>query len=539
MGKAVKKATKSIKKSFKKATKGISGLAPLETIVAKTFGKASGIIGKAIGGSIGAELQRWENDIEQTGKVLAGEYHDDVRQVQPYQSRVENYANKVEDKVKNYNSRVDALADRMENLIAFHEIFQMALGNKLDVLHAEFVPELAAMNAQYANMVAELKRMLAKIQSDYDFVLGLTEGAFVQRLLGSIIMMIGGLMSDLNAIVTGEANSDSWKRIGTAILLIILIVIAIFFPPAWAVVAATGAFTTTYIVIIGLMMLTTFMTLDGMYSNGAATGAIMGVLDTIFNDILNLDDLIGSDFDKFDKDHEDYSQMVGYVQLAIALTTAYLAWSSSSAYYAAKSEAARQTAMAAGGTVAPEVSALGLQTSTPGFMDTAVVGQSSGGSATTSYVGGAVEIGTSASDSTVFGVTFSTYSDIYDAFSSAIKVKDYITANKQYEDLKKKLESDRDKVDQAITTKLNKNMMKHYKDTAYFLQDQQEHIDSYIWSMTAANMYVDPYGTTPVANIRFTPDQDTRVLSFGFEDMFDEGKMAGSRSYFNSIIYGS
>lgn len=533
MGKVVKKVTKKVKKSLKKATKRV------ETIVAKTFGKASGIIGKAIGGSLGAELQRWENDIEQIGRVLAGEYHDDVRQAQSYQSKVENYANKVEDKVKNYNSKVDALADRMENLIAFHEIFQMALGNKLDVLHAEFVPELAAVNAQYANMVAELKRMLAKIQSDYDFVIGLTEGAFIQRILGSIIMMIGGLMSDINAIINGEANSDTWKRIGTAILLIILIVIAILFPPAWAVVAATGAFTTTYIVIIGLMMLTTFMTLDGMYSNGAATGAIMGVLDTIFNDILNLDDLIGSDFDKFDKDHEDYSQMVGYVQLAIALTTAYLAWSSSSAYYAAKAEAARQTAMAAGGTVAPEVSALGLQTSTPGFMDTAVVGQSSGGSSTNSYLGGAVEIGTSAADSTMFGVTFSTYSDIYDAFSSAIKVKDYITANKQYEDLKKKLESDRDKVDQAITTKLNKNMMKHYKDTAYFLQDQQEHIDNYIWSMTAANMYVDPYGTTPVANIRFTPDQDTRGLSFGFEDMFDEGKMAGSKSYFNSIIYGS
>ena len=80
--------------------------------------------------------------------------------------------------------------------------------------------------------------------------------------------------------------------------------------------------------------------------------------------------------------------------------------------------------------------------------------------------------------------------------------------------------------------------MKHYTDSAYFLQDQQEYIDRYIWSMTSQNMYVDPYGTTPVANMRFTPDKDTRGLSFGFEDLFNEDNLAGSKGYFDSIIYG-
>ena len=104
--------------------------------------------------------------------------------------------------------------------------------------------------------------------------------------------------------------------------------------------------------------------------------------------------------------------------------------------------------------------------------------------------------------------------------------------------MKNKLESDRIKVESAIDSKYRKNFMKHYKDTAYFLQDQQEYIDRYLWGMTAQNMYVDPYGTTPVANIRFTPDKDTRVMSFGYEDVFDDSKMAGSKNYFNSIIYG-
>jgi len=538
MGKAVKKVGKSLKKAAKKVSKSISS-------VGKSIGKAVGSIAKStkeIINKIGKEVQRIVDDTVQVVKVLSGQYHNDVKKVEAYQKRVEAYGEKVSDKAKDYNYQVDKLADRMNSLIAFHEIFQMALGNRLDVLSNEFSSELAALNKQYASMVAELKRMVAKIESEYDFVIGLTQGAFIQRIIGSVIMIVGGLMSDLGDVLNGRANSSTWSRIGMAVLLVVLIVLAILFPPAWGTVTtAAGAvvMTTTYMVVIGLMVLNAFLTLDGMYANGAATGAIMGVLDGIFNDILNLDDLIGSDFDKFDKDHEDYSQMVGYVQLAMSLATIYLAWSSSSAYYAAEAEATRQAAIAAGGTVAPEASALGLQTSTPGFMDTAVVGQSSGGSATNSYLGGAVEIGTSASDSTMFGVTFSTYSDIYDAFSAAIKVKDYITANKQYGDMKKKLEEDREKVSMAIDSKLNKNMMKHYKDTAYFLQDQQEHIDSYIWSMTAANMYVDPYGTTPVANIRFTPDQDTRGLSFGFEDMFDESMMAGSKSYFNSIIYGS
>ena len=105
-------------------------------------------------------------------------------------------------------------------------------------------------------------------------------------------------------------------------------------------------------------------------------------------------------------------------------------------------------------------------------------------------------------------------------------------------DMEDKLRSDIEKLNKAVITKLDKSMMKHYKDTAYFLQDQQQYIDRYLWSMTSQNMYVDPYGTTPVANMRFTPDKDTRGLSFGFEELFNEDTLAGSKGYFDNIIYG-
>jgi len=524
----------------KKAKKGVSALLPVETIVAKIVGKTFGVVGDILGGSIGSELNRWEEDINQVGMVASGEYHADMTEVKDYQSKVESYGEKLEDRANKYNNDVSKLVDKMESLIAFHEIFQMALGNRIDKLSLDYNKDMAELNTTYASMIRELKAMIAKIQSEYDFVIGLTEGAFIQRIIGSIVMIIGGLMNDLNDVMSGKANGDTWKNIGMVIVLVVLVIIAIFFPPAWGLVAGVGsAMTVTYMIIVGLMILNAFMTLDGMYANGAATGAIMGVLDTIFNDILNLDDRIGSDFDKFDKDNEDYAEMVTYVKLAIALTQVYLAWSSSSTYYAAQKAATNEATMATAGSFNPEANLLGLEVN-QSFTDTAIISQTTSvNNGSTSMFGGALELNTAElSNSSAFGIKFSTYGDIYDAFNNAMSIKDYISANEQYDSMKKKFEEDIAKLNAAVIMKTNKNMMKHYKDTAYFLQDQQEYIDRYIYSMVSENMYVDPYGTTPVANIRFTPDKDTRMLSFGFEEMFSEDKMAGSRGYFNNIIYG-
>ena len=120
----------------------------------------------------------------------------------------------------------------------------------------------------------------------------------------------------------------------------------------------------------------------------------------------------------------------------------------------------------------------------------------------------------------------------------AFKVGDVVTANKQLKDMENKLKEDTNNLSEKITNKINKKMMASYRDVSYFLQDQQEYIDRYVWNMTEQSMYVDPYGTTPVANIRFTPDKDTRMMSFGFEDVFDESTQAGSKGYFKNILYG-
>ena len=492
MGKGIKSIGKGISSIGKSIGKGIKGIGKGIASGVKAIGKASGAlikhglgaVGKALDfvglDSLGKEVARWGEDINQVIKVLSGQYHADAKKVQKMQDALE--AKQLE-----YKGQADLLIEKIDSLIAFPEIFQMAAANRLDQLDALYGPQLDALIKQLESPIAQLK-------SDYDFVIGLTEGAFIQRLIGSVVMIVGGITNDLNDILSGKADSSTWQRIITAVVLVIIVVFMWCNPIGWAAIAA--AVITTIV---------TFMTLDSMYANGAATGAIMGMLDFIFNDLLNLDDLIGSDFEKFDKDHEDYQEMVMYTKLAMSLTSAGLNWASSAGNYA--------TAAKHG------TSAWSEQTAMLAAQD---VGMVEANMATT-----------------FFGISTSTYSDIYKAYSAAMSVGDILNAKKAYEAMNDKFAEDKAKLDTLINSKYRKNFMKHYKDTAYFLQDQQEYIDRYIWGMTANSMYVDPYGTTPVANTRFTPDKDTRVMSFGFEDMFDESSSAGSRGYFNNIIYGS
>jgi hypothetical protein len=502
VGKAIGKVGKSLSKSIGKvvgdAFSIAKGIATGEYI-AKITGNVVKVVGNSVVDDIlgmdklGSELAQVGVDIAQVGKVLGGEYHDDVKKITEYKEQLDA-------KAAEYNASLDTFADRMESLVAFHEVFQMALGNQMDEYIAKYNPQLQAMMKEYQAMVARL-------QSEYDFVIGLTQGNFLERIVGSLLMIVGGIMSDMGDVLSGKADGETWKRIIVDILLIIAIVFMWWNPVGWFAVTMA---------ILGTIGV--FMQLDGMYANGAATGAIMGMLDTIFNDVLNLDDIIGKDFDKFDKDHEDYQEMVMYTQLALALA-----------------------GMSAGLTSGPPgtTNVTEMVSTENGFVAVdSAAGQAALGVEPSSYLGGALKIGGSMSTNSFLGVSFGTYSDIYKAYSTAQSIGDTVAANDQYEDLKDKLLSDSTKVQDAIDSKYRKNFMKHYKDSAYFLQDQQEYIDRYLWSMTANNMYVDPYGTTPVANSRFTPDKRTRIMSFGFEDVFDESKQAGSKGYFNSILYG-
>lgn len=476
--------------------------------LSEVFGQLSNDLGKLGLGSLSKEVSRWADQQRQITNVMNGKYHDDAKAIEAYKKRVDEYGNRLNSRVTQYNLGLQELLDRLERLIAFDEIFHMAYSNRIGDYQELNGPELEIMTQQYELMMRELKRLIAELKDNYDFVIGLTEGAFLQRIIGAVIMIIGGLHSDLDEVKSGDFDSKTFTRVLMNVVAIVMVVISVF------------TYGLTLPVVLAIVLL--FLNLDGMYANGAATGAVMSALDFIFNDLLNLDELIGSDFEKFDKDHEDYQEMVGYVKLALAVAIIITAWSSGGDSLNNTSSAASSSTTGSSVTNATKIANSSL----------------SNASTPSSYLGGTVEVGGSMAESSVFGIKLSTYSKIYEAYTTAKDIKDVIAMNDQYKQMELKLKSDYAKLNEAITAKLNKSMMKHYKDSAYFLQDQQVFIDRYIWSMTAQNMYVDPYGTTPVANMRFNPDKDTRKVSFGFEDMFNEDEVAGSKGYFENIIYG-
>ena len=197
----LKKAGKTVSKGFKSATKSVGkAFKKSVKIIGKGIGKAIGTIGKIVGivpglKSLGKEINRWGEDLNQVIKVISGEYHDDMKAIKKYKDSVDEFGKRVQLRVETYNLKIEELVDRMDSLVAFDEIFQMAIANRIDTLSASEGEELDKLANEYTLMRKQLERMIAELKAEYDFVIGLTEGAFVQRLMGSLIMIVGGHLS--------------------------------------------------------------------------------------------------------------------------------------------------------------------------------------------------------------------------------------------------------------------------------------------------------------------------------------------------------
>ena len=527
MGKAVKKIKKSVKKAVKKVGKALEKVGKIAVkavvVVAATgagfvvggsagasyaFAKSGGfeLTGEVFAGvgsvagevgldSVKDELNQWGEDITQVGKVLSGQYHADMEKLaiaqEKYNDALDDYKDKYDEAANTYNKGLNELLDRMDNLIAFHEIFQMAASNRIES-YGEFV---GPSDKELLKLYSEFKKLADKLKKEYDFIISLKTGGILEKIFYSMISIIGGITHDMTKVMTGEASSEEWKRIGMSVVAIVLVVIAILA----AIPTGEASLSLIHVAIAILATISTLLMLDSMYAEGTLMGAVMETFDFLFNDLMNLDDLVGSDFDKFDADNEDYADMRMYVQMAIGIATLILS--------------------------------LGTSVGSWGSTTTNAAGQTV--QYTSVWSGMTAGVGTS----TIAGVPVANYKALYDVYSTATSIKDFMAANKAYDTLKGKLAEDMNKVDTVILKQTNKNFMKHYKDTEYFLNDQQLVIDRYLYSMTEENMYVDPYGTTPVANIRFTPDKKERSMSFGFEDLFNSDNQAGGSNYFNSMLY--
>lgn len=401
--------------------------------------------------SLGNEIERWGEDLNQIAMVLSGEYHEDMKALDDLQRRANDVQNQA---VEAYNQ----LQIDLDRLLAFENIFKVAAKNRY-----------IKVEGRLQELMEQYQAAMKALQDKYDFVIGLTKGSFLERVIGSLIMIVGGMAYDVDRVIAGDADSTNWERLIVSAILIILLVLAILALPA------DGGASVMQVTAVIMASISTFVTLDSMYAGGAAMGAVMGLLDLVFNDVLQLDNLVGSDFEKFNSDHEDYEEMVMYTKLAIQIAAVYTAWKS------------------------------GIAESVAETMKSAI------------------------------GETGANYVAVYKLYMGAKAVNDVVEMNKHVDALETKFKEDREKIDNRLNRLAMRKFRNSYKDQEYIQNDADEIINNYVMSFSA--VYIDPSIYIPM-NTRFQRDDDAAaLLVFGFEDMFSYEKMAGGRNYTKEILY--
>lgn len=405
--------------------------------------KTTGNLLSDIGIKQGEELTRIGKQLDQIGKVLTGEYHESVKAIQAQENKLNTL------KEEYYN-----LADEINGEAFLGEIFSIAGSNTLD----RYVNEkILPAEEQYKKMVENFKK-------EFSYILDWAEGSFFERLFASFILIIGGLLNDIGDIVTGKANSETWKNIITTVLSIAAIVILALAGQWWAVV---------------ILVANLIITLDTAYANGAMLGAIFSLLDFVFNDVLNLDDLVAKDFDHFNKDSEYYKETQAYFKLALA------------------------------------ISAVVAVLSVP----------------TEAWKTGMANIGLNASTMSNVG----TITEAYNAYNIAISVNDIITMNDKYNEMYADLKEKQNILDNRINSANRRKMIGSYIDMEHILAYPDEMVNEYVMQMTQLNNGVlDPAGTIPMNTRYKVENQD---MTFGFEDVFAYDNQAGGNRYIKQILF--
>ena len=78
--------------------------------IKNTFGAVGDVLDFVGLDSLGKEVERWGEDVEQVTKVLSGEYASDVKRVKKYEETVNNKKIELEGIVSKYNANLDQLS---------------------------------------------------------------------------------------------------------------------------------------------------------------------------------------------------------------------------------------------------------------------------------------------------------------------------------------------------------------------------------------------------------------------------------------------
>jgi hypothetical protein len=337
-----------------------------------------------------------------------------------------------------------------------------------------------------------------------------------------------------------EKTGDS-KYLRQAFKVIVAVVALVL-----SIISAIYSFgTTTKAVLLFaaalLSVLSAMIVLDGMFGGGALMDGIMKLADFLLNDILNIDSLASElQTDRFTKGSEHYEETKIYIQVGIAISALILSVASS---YCSTTSVVDGSGTASKTSIANKTSNTvdGSEAVVSSDMN-ATNGQVTSSEAPKAINGGAIETGilnyaTKTLNYAGVNVSARTLSNMWDGLQAANQARDIAKTVTEASELTNKLEAYKILANNKINKLAKAKFDVSYTESAYISNQTDMAVNTYALevSMSENNQLdvFDPEGTIAM-NVNYK--QQPKFL-FGFEDMFQESKMAGSSLYTYNILW--
>jgi hypothetical protein len=404
------------------------------------------IVDDALGlDNLAIEMDRWKEDATDVVKTFSGGKAKDSAELSAKQEQV-----KVKQKAA--ESELDTLSEEVERKAILGEIFQISGSNKFDRRAAE-------LTIEFEKITAEFDAMLEAFNETYSFTNSLASHGYLGKLFSAFLNITGGVFNLARKLITGEANSDDWNM---ALQIATSVVIIIFGTPTQKAAAAV------YLLTL----------LDSAFNGGGLMDVALRALDFVLNDVLQLEDWLGSDWGHLDKDSDYYAETKATITTLTMLVSGYIMMD--------------------------------------GF------GEIAQGANVPTWLPAATQ-------------ATGTYSSLRLAYDTYKLADDIINYNKTRQELDDKVSKDIKALQAGVYKKNRSKMYAAYRDVAYIQNQTDDIINSYVsFSVGNPNTIFDPQSTIAM-NSRY--ERSSEGLTFGFEDMFDYDAMAGNSSYTYNKLY--
>ena len=355
----------------------------------------------------------------------------------------------------------------------------------------------------------------------------ITSSGFIGKLVGGFVKIITGLVRDIVNVVT-KFDLEALGRIVVTVLKVAVVVASINNPALFTLLVAD-----------------LIIYLDSTYAYNSILSGVLQILDVILNDILRIDE-IWSATKVLDPNHENHMELIGYVRMGIAITATIstIATFTFNPEFASNLEFVSElgtgivkesigiissTIPLAGNlssiysTISTMISSLKSLLSINIFNSNIGLGQLWDIAQNIMKIVRAIRYKSKLPNMP----DHTTYPELSEAEIRVEQIKDVISS---------KLSKAKEKVTFKYVDETRRRMLAHMKDMKEFMSDTDEIINEFLLQVIGDTAgYLDPEGLI-VKNTRYSYIPN---VAFGYENMFNESKFAGSESYTKDMLYKS